>query len=96
MAKKNATTKTATAEKALPFAGQEEVTVKDLVAHFNLDGKKVRAIIRSQGYRAPATGLTGMAPQAKYAWTPDSPKLAKIMAAITEFLNAEAEDQAEG
>lgn len=75
-----------------PFAHLTVVTVKDLVAYYNVDGKKLRAIIRSLGYRAPATGLEGMAPQAKYEWAPDSPKLAKINDAIVAFLKADDED----
>ena len=95
MAKKNTTPVTVVTTPAYPFLTKDEVTVKDLVAHFNMDGKKLRALIRSQGFRAPATGLEGMAPQAKYTWSPDSKNLKKILSAIESFIENENSDEAD-
>src|SRR3990167_6139629 len=48
------------------------ITVKDLEDEFNLDGKKIRGIIRSLGFKAPATKTEGFGAKAKYEWASDS------------------------
>ena len=64
------------------------VTVKDLEKEFGLDGKRIRSIIRSLGYRAPTTGLTGMAPQSKYEWKASDARLVKIREAIQNYVDS--------
>jgi hypothetical protein len=71
-----------------PKDAKEIITVKDLVTEFDMDGKKIRRIIRNLNYKAPSTGDTGFGAKARYEWEPNSKILAKIKAALNEELEA--------
>lgn len=93
---KNANKKSATMTEVKALDPNLVVTVKDLVNETGLDGKRIRGIIRSLGFRAPATGAEGMAPRFKYEWAADSKKLAKIREALQAYVDSlEEVDEAE-
>ena len=65
-----------------------KVTVAMLAEEFDLRPTKLRALIREAGFKAPATGVKGFGPKAKYEWASDSPELAKIRKAVKAALEA--------
>ncbi len=80
MAKKN---------KASGGSGSGKVTIKQLAEEFGVRPQKLRALIREAGFKAPATGIEGFGPKAKYEWDPGSEELAKVRKAIEAALKAE-------
>ncbi len=62
--------------------GEGKVTVTQLAEEYGMRPQKLRALIREAGFKAPATGVEGFGPKAKYEWDEGSPELAKVKKAI--------------
>lgn len=62
------------------------VTVADLAAEYELEGKEVRAVARKIGLKATPCETEGFGPKAKYQWDADSEELADLRKAIEEKL----------
>ena len=62
------------------------VTIADLAAEYELEGKEVRAVARKIGLKATPCEQDGFGPKAKYQWDADSEELADLRKAIEEKL----------
>ena len=62
------------------------VTIADLAAEYELEGKEVRAVARKIGLKATPCEQDGFGPKSKYQWDADSEELADLRKAIEEKL----------
>ena len=60
------------------------VTIADLAAEYELEGKEVRAVARKIGLKATPCEQEGFGPKSKYQWDADSEELADLRKAIEE------------
>lgn len=62
------------------------VTIADLAAEYEIEGKEVRAVARKIGLKATPCEQDGFGPKSKYQWDADSEELADLRKAIEEKL----------
>lgn len=62
------------------------VTIADLAAEYEIEGKEVRAVARKIGLKATPCEQDGFGPKSKYQWGADSEELADLRKAIEEKL----------
>ena len=62
------------------------VTIADLAAEYELEGKEVRAVARKIGLKATPCEQDGFGPKSKYQWHPNSEELSDLRKAIEEKL----------
>ena len=62
------------------------VTIADLAAEYEIEGKEVRAVARKIGLKATPCEQEGFGPKSKYQWDADSEELADLRKAIEEKL----------
>ena len=65
---------------------KEVVTIADLAAEYEIEGKEVRAVARKIGLKATPCEQDGFGPKSKYQWHPNSEELADLRKAIEEKL----------
>jgi hypothetical protein len=58
------------------------ITISDLAAQFGLEGRKLRAFLRANGYSAPKLDSQGFGPKAKYEWQEGSEEHKKVVKLI--------------
>ncbi len=71
--------------------GGDKVTIAMLAEEYDMRPQKLRALIREAGFKAPATGVEGFGPKAKYEWDEGSDELKKVRKAIEAAQSAEEE-----
>ncbi len=66
-----------------------KITIAQLAEEYGMRPQKLRALIREAGFKAPATGVQGFGPKAKYEWDEGSAELNKVRKAIEATLSEE-------
>ena len=62
------------------------VTIADLAAEYEIEGKEVRAVARKIGLKSTPCNVVGFGPKSKYRWADDSEELSDLRKAIEEKL----------
>ena len=62
------------------------ITIADLAAEYELEGKEIRAVARKIGLKSTPCNVVGFGPKSKYRWADDSEELADLRKAIEEKL----------
>ena len=62
------------------------ITIADLAAEYEIEGKEVRDLARKIGLKATPCEQVGFGPKSKYQWDADSEELADLRKAIEEKL----------
>jgi hypothetical protein len=75
------------------------VTIADLATKYNVEGREIRLLLRSNGMKAPAVEVPagGFGPRSKYQWEEGSKELAAVEKIIVDSIDEtpdEAQDEA--